>query len=492
MSHKEKIINVFRKGYEPTGFGPKEKLNSIFNNTFKPLVNKKDLNIFLELCESSEPLLRAWGFLGLSHIIKDKSIYEEEKKLRFQKIIANILTDKSRIEYYGGSSEIQTTLREHHVKRVCEFDPVLTFEPVYRHVQAHTGKTDDVIVDLLENVLSKVSDPRIEPLILNHANNIDKTNFGFKLSIINAFENLSKKDQIKDKKAISDLFRNYLRELNEDTPKIESLEESKKIELSNKKKSLHESLLKVAAVLNLDFEKETLEFLDSLNSPYEELYKIAEQYKDNERFKSILLDKLENSNNPQFIKDILMCIMILHEKTGNWKQLIIENVNKYQIIDNDLIEEMQKFNVFDETMLIKFLNEGEKWQLDFIREFLLNNPEILEMWVEFQNQFIKILTSFQSNDESINNDPNFYEKKELALKLLIDLERKDLVKYCIDNFKNLDDDHLRKLSLFIIIKLGTNEILLELKQYLETNKESAEFFKKFWRSLENRDMQFYY
>ena len=49
MSHKEKLIKVFRKGYEPTGFGPKENLNSIFNNTFKPLVNKKDLNIFLAL-----------------------------------------------------------------------------------------------------------------------------------------------------------------------------------------------------------------------------------------------------------------------------------------------------------------------------------------------------------------------------------------------------------------------------------------------------------
>ena len=492
MSHKEKIINVFRKGYSPTGFGPKESINSIFNNTFKPLVNKKDLDLFFELCEKNEPQLRAWGFLGVSHIIKDKNIYGAEKKLKFQKIVTNILNDKSEIEYFGGSIEIRTTLREHHVRRICELDTSLTFDPVYEYVQSYAGKTDDVIVDLLENVLTKVPDPRVESLILQNAKNIDNSNFGLRLNIINAFENLGKKIQIEDKKSVNNIFKTYLTDLNEDKSEFEISDESRRLEVVNKKKKLLENLLKVAAVLDLDFEKETLEFFDSLTSPYAGLYQIAERYKNNERFKSILLKKLEDNNNPHFIKDILMSIMVLNEKIKNWKQIIIENVNKYQMIDNDLIAEMQKVNVFNEGMLTNFLREGNKWQLEFIREFLLNNPELLDKWSEFQNEFIKILTSFPSHDENRDKYLNFNEKKNLALRLIIDLERKDLVKYCIENYKKLEDEHLRKIALFIIIKLGSDELLLELKNYLGTNKESAEFFKKFWKSLENRDMQFYY
>jgi len=492
MSHKEKIINVFRKGYSPTGFGPKENINSIFNNTFTPLVNKKDLDLFFDLCENNEPQLRAWGFLGVSHIIKDKTIHEEKKKLRFQKIVSNLLNDNSEIEYFGGTVEIQTTLREHHVRRVCELDTSLTFEPVYEYVQSYTGKTDEVIVDLIENILTKVPDPRVEPLILQHAKNIDSNNFGLKFNIVNAFENLGNLIQIKDKNSVTYIFKTYLTDLNEGNSEFEVSNKSRKLELVNKKKKVQENVLKVAAVLDLDFEKETLEFFDSLTAPYEGLYQIAKRYKNNEKFKSILLTKLEESNNPHLIKDILMSVMVLNGNIENWKDLVIENINKYQIIDNDLIAEMQKVNVFNQGMLTNFLREGEKWQLEFIREFLLNNPELLDKWSEFQDEFKNILKSFQSYDERGDKYSNFNEKKELVFRLLIDLERKDMVVYCIDNYKNLEDEHLRKIALFIIIKLGTDELLAELKKYLESNRESAEFFKKFWKSLENRDMQFYY
>jgi hypothetical protein len=56
----------------------------------------------------------------------------------------------------------------------------------------------------------------------------------------------------------------------------------------------------------------------------------------------------------------------------------------------------------------------------------------------------------------------------------------------------LQDKELREICLFIIIKFGSKENLAKLKKYLDTDKESAEFFRIFWRKLENRDMQFYY
>jgi len=67
-----------------------------------------------------------------------------------------------------------------------------------------------------------------------------------------------------------------------------------------------------------------------------------------------------------------------------------------------------------------------------------------------------------------------------------------MIEHSLENFKNMEDDQLRKIALFTIIKFGKDDILLELKRYLENDKESSEFFKKFWRSLETRDMQFYY
>ena len=492
MLYKEKIIKQLRKGYSPIGVGPKERINSIFNNAFKPLIDKKDLDFFFELFETNETRLRAWGILGIYHILKDKIIEEAEKKLRFHKIIIDLLNDKSEIEYFGGSIEIRTSLREHHVRRICELDKSLIFEPVYEYIQTSERKTDEVIGELLENVLTRVPDSRVEPLILHHAKNINHKNFGLKFHIINAFENLGQNSALKNKEAITNIFKAYLKDIEEDKTEFENQNERRKLEIANKKKKLQENVFKVAAVLSLDLEEETLEFLDSLAHPYKALHQIAEKYKNNERFKSILLKKLKESNNPHFIKDILIAILVLKENIQNWKDLIIENLNKFQIVDGDFIVEMQKVDLYSEDMLVNFLIKGDKWHLEFIREFLLNNPEKLNKWSKFRDEFIKILKSFKPANEGWDEYPNLKEKKELVLKLLIDLERKDMVEYGLDNFRNLEDSQLKKIALFVIIKFGKEELWLELKRFLKNNKESAELFKKFWRNLEIRDWEFSY
>ena len=486
MSSKEKIINQLRKGYSPIEAGPKENINKIYKNFFKPRVDKKDLDFFFELFDTDEPRLRAWGFLGIQNILKDTIVYDDEKKTRIQKIIINLLNDKSEIDYFGGSIEIHTPLREHHVRRLCELDTTLIFEPVYEYVQSTERKIDAVIGDLLERVLAKVPDSRVEPLLLEHTKNIGRKDFSLKSNIINAFENLGENGPIKNKDVVIDIFKTYLKDIEKEISEVEEIEEKRKLE------KLQENLYKVAAALDLDFEDETLEFLDNLTHPYNGLPLIAEKYKNNAKFKSILLSKLNESNNPNFIKDILLAILVIKEDVENWKELIIDNMNKFQIIDGDLIVEMEKADLYNEDMLINYLIEGDKWQLEFIREFLVNNPDKLDKWPKFRNEFIDVLKKFKSPDESWNMYLNLKEKKELALKILIDLEQKDMIEYSLENFKNLEDSQLRKLALFSIIKFGKDDLLLELKRFLEKDKESSEFFKKFWRSLENRDMQFYY
>lgn len=488
MSYKEKIIKQLRKGYLPLGVSPKEDLNSIFNKTFKPLTDRKDSDLFFELAESDEARLRAWGFLGIYYILKDEKIEDKAKEIRLHKIITDLLNDNSEIKYFGGSNEIITSFREHHIRRLCELDSSLIFKPVYEYIQSFEGKIDEIIGELLENVLARVEDPRVIPLILQHAKSLNREDFNLKIHMIRAFENLGQNMILKEKESIADLLRRYLIDNEKYKAKFKDSNESGILKI----KKLEKDILKVAAVLDLDLEEETLEFLNNLVYPYKDLYQIAEAYKNNEKFRSILLIKLEIIENPNLIKDILMAIISMKENIQNWKDLIIEYLNKFQLVDNDLIEELQKVDLFSENMLINSLNNGENWQLDFIREFLISNPEKLNIWLKFQDKVIEILKFFKSPKESWENYPNMKEKKELVLKLIIDLEREDMIKYCLNNVKNLEDNKLREIALFAIIKLGNEEIMLELKRLMKDDKELAEFFKKFWRYLERREFKFYY
>ncbi len=488
MSYKEKIIKQLRKGYLPLGVSPKEELNTIFNKTFKPLTERKDLDLFFELAESDETRLRAWGFLGIYYILKDKKIEDEAKEIRMHKIITDLLNDNSEIKYFGGSSEIQTSLREHHIRRLCELDSSLIFKPVYEYIQSFKGKIDEVIGELLENVLARVEDPQVIPLILQHAKSLNQEDFNLKIHMIRAFENLGQNMIVKEKESIADLLRRYLIDNEKYKAKFKDSNESGILKI----KKLEKDILKTAAVLKTDLEVETLEFLNNLAYPYKDLYQIAEAYKNNKKFRSILLNKLEITENPNLIKDILMAIIAMKENVQNWKDLIIEYLNKFQLVDNDLIEELQKIDLFSEDMLINSLNNGENWQLDFIREFLISNPKKLNIWTKFQNKLIEILKFFKPPEERWEKYPNLKEKKELVLKIIIDLEREDMIKYCLDNVNNLEDDKLREIALFAIIKLGNEQIMLELKMIMKENKEIADFFKKFWRYLERREFKFYY
>ena len=406
MSYKEKIIKQLRRGYSPIEAGPKEEINRIFKNTFKPRVDRNDLDLFFELCESNETKLKAWGFLGIYNILNDKNITNAKEKSRLQKIIVDILNDRNEIQYFGGSTEIRASLREHHVRRICALNKSIKFEPVYEYITSLDGITDEVIGELFEQVLARVPDPRVEPLIIKHTKNLPNDNFILKYHMINAFENLGKITTLENKQSITEIFRNCVIDI-----KHEQIDSK---EVNQRKKKLQEAVIKSAAILDLDLEEETLKFLKALEQPYDNLIYIAKKYSNNQEFTTILLKKLEESQNPHLIKDLLIAILIAKESIRNWKDLITENLNKYQIIDGDLIEEIQKTDLYNEYMLLNLLKEGEKWKLEFIREFLKSNPEKLKQWLKFREELIQILTFFKAPNESWNKYPSIKEKKELA------------------------------------------------------------------------------
>ena len=57
-----------------------------------------------------------------------------------------------------------------------------------------------------------------------------------------------------------------------------------------------------------------------------------------------------------------------------------------------VIFEVTSFNnLINQELILSFLNEGDKWSLEFIRESLIDKPDSFEEWQAIKDEFIKIL-----------------------------------------------------------------------------------------------------
>jgi len=481
-SANQKIIDKLRKGYAPVELSPKANLTSTYKSIFKPLVNRKDFNLLFELFDTNEVVLRAWSFLGLHHILEETSVYEEERIKRIQELILEVLKDYREISYFGDSGELRTSLREHHIRRICEINNKISFKPVFDYCSSFDKVTDSVVSDLIENVVSKIADPNTESLILRLANNTSLRDFHLKNQMVKSFENLSQEGDVTKLNEITNLFKSYLTQINKD--KITDQEFLKNV------KSLQENIFRIGAILGLPLEKETLDFVNSLKYPYGSLFLIAKRYYNNDKLVSIILRKLEESENPNFISEILKAVLVLREKIDNWEDLIIENVRNFQIVDGSLINDMQESNLIDQEMIMNLLNEGDKWSLEFIRETLIDNPEMLEQWQDVKNEFIKILnlTATETSDK-INT---LLKKKEMILKLIIDLQVEELVNLCLTNLQSLEDKNLKKLAVFSILKFGEESLLLKLKEFMKKDVDLAKLVLNLIDRLDRNEWKFFY
>ena len=481
-SFNQKIFDKLRKGYAPVEQSPKANLTSTYKNIFKPLVNRKDFNLLFELFDTNEVILRAWSFLGLHHVLEETSVYEEERIKRIQEIILEVLNDSREISYYGDAIELRTSLREHHIMRICELNKKLSFKPAFEYCLSFDKVTDSVVSDLIENVVSKTSIPNVESLILRLANNTSIKDFHLKNQMVKSFENLSQEGDITKLNEITSLVKSYLTQIKED--KISDQEFLKNV------KSLQESIFRVGAILGLSLEEETLEFVNSLRYPYGSLYLIAKRYYNNDKLISIILKKLEESKNPNFISEILKAILVLKDKIENWEKIIIENVRKFQIVDGSLINDMQESNLINQELIVNLLNEGDKWSLEFIRESLNDNPEMLEQWHDVKNEFIKILklTTAKTSDEK----NALLKKKEMILKVIIDLQVEEFIKICIENLQSLEDKNLKKLAVFSILKFGEENLMLELKELMKKDADLAKVVLNLINSLDRNEWKFFY
>jgi len=481
-SFNQKLIEKLRKGYAPVEQSPNANLTSTYKNIFKPLVNRKDFNLLFELFDTNETILRAWSFLGLHHVLEETSVYEDQRIHKIQEIIVEVLNDSREIIYHGDSAELRTSLREHHVRRICDLNIKLSFKPAFEYCLSFDKVTDSVVSDLIENVVSKTANQNVESLILRLANNTSTRDFHLKNQMVKSFENLSQEGGVIKLNEVTSLFKSYLIQINED--KISDQEFLKNV------KSLQENIFKVGAILGLPLEEETLDFVNSLRYPYNSLFLIAKRYHNSDKLVSIILKKLEESENPNFVSEVLKAILVLKEKIENWEELIIENVRDYQIVDANLINYMQESNLINQDLILNLLNNGDKWSLEFIRETLIDNPEMFEQWHDVKNEFIKILKlTTASTSEEIEK---LLKKKEMILKLTIDLQVEELIKICLENLHNIKNKNLIRLTAFSILKFGEEHLMLELKELMKKDADLAKIVLNLIDSLDRNEWKFFY
>ena len=67
-----------------------------------------------------------------------------------------------------------------------------------------------------------------------------------------------------------------------------------------------------------------------------------------------------------------------------------------------------------------------------------------------------------------------------------------MIDLCLENFKNLEDDMLKKLCLFAIINFGNDEVWINLRKLMNRDNNIDDYVKRFWRNLERREWKFYY
>jgi len=94
---------------------------------------------------------------------------------------------------------------------------------------------------------------------------------------------------------------------------------------------------------------------------------------------------------------------------------------------------------------VNLLNEGDKWSLEFIRESLNDNPEMLEQWQDVKNEFIKILKLITTKTSDEKNA--LLKKKEMILKVTIDLQVKELVNICLENLQSFEDKKVSRIKI---------------------------------------------
>ena len=153
---------------------------------------------------------------------------------------------------------------------------------------------------------------------------------------------------------------------------------------------------------------------------------------------------------------------------------------------------MQNSGLISEEMMLSFLDKANEWSLKFLRDYLIQYPERLDDWRGLNKTLIDILQSYKAPKMDLSEINQEYKVIKFILSIIIDLELKNFLEYSLETFKRLEDEKLKKIAIFPILKFGEQSLLLDLKNYMKENQEVGKFVMQFLNSLERNEWRFYY
>lgn len=357
MKNKEKIKNQLKEFFTTDGVGPEGVPIPLYHDVFKPLIEPKNVDFFIEIFDTNDFVLRAWGFLGIYRLLYRCILYEKEEEMKniiplpeFQRILSVLLKDDRKIGDYGGCFlVIHRNLNELFVDYITLLNYEMIYQPVLEFCSSDDTKTDIIVGKLLEGVISKSHDPKMESILIRHAQKVEKTDFKTLEQIIKAFGNLYETiGSFKNKSIVEAIFRDYMKILKHDKsayPKINGetdYQRQRRTEnIRINKKNLRRSIIRNAAIIGLDFIDETVDYIrKEINWGYIIIPDIAKYYRNNEEFKKALLEQLEDKIRIGFTASFIY--RALKMILSNWREKVREaisrNPNKLE-----LINELKKF-----------------------------------------------------------------------------------------------------------------------------------------------------
>ncbi len=468
MNDKEKIIKELKGIYSSDLIGP-NAVKSPGYEALEKLLAYDDIKIFFDLWEKNDPVLRAWAWEGINTLIMDKKaedIKDLEILTKIQQIVLGILKDNSIIETLLGCKLSHQKVNEVFVGRICYHDHSIILNPLMEFVK--TEETNIIVGSVFEYSFYKIPDPEVEELLFKHAMNAKASDFETKKHLIEAINRMNYESyQFKKKDELKIIFKKYLKEINEDKTEAQETIQRDKSFIHDYKIDIQARIIELAAALDLGFEKETFDFIKSLEHRGSHILPIiAEKFSKNEEFLQLILEKLNQTKDSSLVSDIFRALVKLGHT--EWKKLIKDYILKHKLIDSTLLRDLEEKDMIDEEIITICLIDGHLGQKWYVSQYLEKHPEKIDEWPKLRAEFIKIL-----------NTPKWYsedfEKKKAVLNSIEKMKRTDMINEVMKNLRIAENKNIKVYAAKAIGEIGGKEQLEELKELLEIEKDIAEY-----------------
>ncbi|MBN2151192.1 MAG: hypothetical protein JW839_07105 [Candidatus Lokiarchaeota archaeon] len=483
------LIQLFEQAYNSSGCGAEAEPVPYYHEDFLPLTKELDnIGFFFDLFDMGSARLRAWGFLGIFHLLRDRTAEDPDVRrlmplARLHKAVIQLLQDERKVSEAAGCFIVEEPLRIHHVDRLCILDASFTLDPIWEYCTSPGTKADEVVGTLLEEAVSLAPKPGVEGVIMDHARKVRLPDFKTKNALANAIGNLSKRAGVQGRAEVSSMFKRWLKDVENDKTEQETVKgeteyvaQQRRSTIAIQKKRLQTTIISVAAALGLGFEPETIHWLKTTKGwGSHALGEIATAYRHSELFTGALIDILSDVTDPSFAA-ALLDTLAESRMPGWYDDLLKGYIRKNRVVGVQFLRRLAISDLVDEEIATNCLQFGGSDQYRFIVDFFAERPETMEKWHRFRKEFLELLAL--TRESGAFKHGRFYDAKKAVLTIARILKSEAVSAFCLKNVSDLSHGILRALAVKAILAIGKKEHCDEAHGFLESDEGLRKCFEK--------------